>query len=59
MSADVDIRPATRVGRSLIFEGGGLVQLSRWQWFLYVIGWNDMYVHKEPRQRFGPTSVWY
>jgi len=31
-------RPATRIGRSVIFEGGGILRLSRWEWALFALG---------------------
>jgi hypothetical protein len=33
------MRPATRVGRYLLFQGGLIVKLSRLEQFLYAIGW--------------------
>ena len=32
------MRPATRIGRTVIFLGGAVVQLSRWERLLFATG---------------------
>ncbi len=33
------VRPATRVGRTVIHQGGAITRLSLPAWALYVLGW--------------------
>jgi hypothetical protein len=51
------MNPATRIGRIVLFEGGDILRLSRWEWALFALGLKKT-LPPSPFERYPGRAVW-